>query len=228
MRLAVQMTRKDNTHVKFAPKRSGRETACWCTWESTPEKSRTTVTFVTKRSEGFADSRDIYCITWSNISGHTFCSEKLRHMCWISASFGWNLMFGGTPVGRTFWTGLGVWQCFETTVSFPNKTGHRGNIEEKWCMCRNMPDEKEQNCILCDKTFRNKSVLGRHMLIHTGEKPFECSFCDERFRQIATRNRHILRHTGEKPYKCNVCQRSFSRKSTLVNHVKTHTGEKPF
>lgn len=40
--------------------------------------------------------------------------------------------------------------------------------------------------------------------------------------------RHLLRHTGNKPYKCNVCDYKTTQRDRLDSHVRTHTGEKPF
>ncbi|TXC06086.1 hypothetical protein FocTR4_00010827 [Fusarium oxysporum f. sp. cubense] len=43
--------------------------------------------------------------------------------------------------------------------------------------------------------------------------PLSCGHCGETFQRREHRDRHVLRHTGLKPFQCNVCSKSFSRKS---------------
>ncbi|RMB94089.1 hypothetical protein DUI87_29448 [Hirundo rustica rustica] len=45
-------------------------------------------------------------------------------------------------------------------------------------------------CDHCFGAFRSSYHLKRHILIHTGEKPFECDMCDMRFIQ----KYHLERH----------------------------------
>ncbi|XP_078603861.1 uncharacterized protein LOC144877689 [Branchiostoma floridae x Branchiostoma japonicum] len=54
-------------------------------------------------------------------------------------------------------------------------------------------------CSHCDKEFRFKSELNRHLRTHSGERPYQCGECGKRFSQISTLNCHMRNHTGEKP-----------------------------
>ncbi|CAG5855286.1 unnamed protein product [Menidia menidia] len=76
-------------------------------------------------------------------------------------------------------------------------------------------------CNLCDKNFRIKSILTRHMKTHTKEKPHRCSICGEGFVKLSYLQKHMSSHPGQRPYK-------FIRRSHLINHMKTHTGEKMY
>ena len=63
------------------------------------------------------------------------------------------------------------------------------------------------------------------MLIHSGEKPHRCSLCNKQFRYKGHLNRHLLIHNGEKPHKCDMCDKQFTQKSDLNGHLLTHTEE---
>ncbi|CAH2245686.1 jg4848 [Pararge aegeria aegeria] len=73
-----------------------------------------------------------------------------------------------------------------------------------------------------------KEALKRHMLKHTGEKPYKCRICDRRFTDYGTRQKHERLHMGLRPYQCALCGKSFTYSYVLANHMLTHTGEKKY
>ena len=47
------------------------------------------------------------------------------------------------------------------------------------------------SCPVCQKLFSAQFFLKRHLLIHTGEKPFPCHYCDKSFNRKANLKRHM-------------------------------------
>lgn len=48
------------------------------------------------------------------------------------------------------------------------------------------------------------------------EARFQCGYCDKSFATPSKVKRHILTHTGEKPFVCQFCQRGFSQKVIII------------
>ncbi|XP_033989754.1 zinc finger protein 629-like [Trematomus bernacchii] len=88
--------------------------------------------------------------------------------------------------------------------------------------------EKTFSCSVCEKSFKWRGHLKRHMRIHTGETPFSCSVCKKSFTQRGSLKDHMIIHTGERPFSCSVCEKSFTQRGNLKCHMRNHTGEKPF
>eukprot|EP00357_Protocruzia_adherens_P034316 CAMPEP_0115012040 /NCGR_PEP_ID=MMETSP0216-20121206/24453_1 /TAXON_ID=223996 /ORGANISM="Protocruzia adherens, Strain Boccale" /LENGTH=316 /DNA_ID=CAMNT_0002380927 /DNA_START=197 /DNA_END=1147 /DNA_ORIENTATION=- len=76
----------------------------------------------------------------------------------------------------------------------------------------------------CDKMFKSKYTLRRHMATHVDIKRFVCQFCDKRFALKQYLKEHLYIHTGESPYTCPFpdCGRSFKQAGKLSMHKKLH------
>jgi uncharacterized Zn-finger protein len=52
---------------------------------------------------------------------------------------------------------------------------------------------KSYHCQYCGKFWRTPSLLQRHILTHTGERPYSCKDCGQTFKQKAHLDSHTVR-----------------------------------
>lgn len=72
------------------------------------------------------------------------------------------------------------------------------------------------------KSFKTKSHLQRHILTHTGEKPYHCNRCGSKFNQSSSLRNHIIAiHTKEYPHYCPNCGKGFLMPALLQKHLTT-------
>lgn len=77
---------------------------------------------------------------------------------------------------------------------------------------------KGLKCKDCPKTFKYKSKLLRHELVHTKLKLFKCKYCTKSFSLSFNLKVHTRIHLGLKPYECKYpgCKKAFAQSSNLV------------
>lgn len=73
-------------------------------------------------------------------------------------------------------------------------------------------------CALCNKKFVCVTTMKRHLVTHTGEKPFSCQVCGKQYTQKGNLRVHERTHRGERPFECNICHLTFYRKEPMQKH----------
>jgi len=91
-----------------------------------------------------------------------------------------------------------------------------------------LKDPKEKPiCNLCGKIFNDNYKFNRHMMSHTGEKPFGCDYCEKRFARKDKLKKHLIVHLGESlsqddiKFSCDKCGKGFAAKNKLEKHVNS-------
>ncbi|KAG5887736.1 hypothetical protein JTB14_003897 [Gonioctena quinquepunctata] len=57
-------------------------------------------------------------------------------------------------------------------------------------------------------------------------RKYQCTICEKKFGWSTDLKRHILIHTGERPFRCDMCTSSFTRNFLLQKHQrKVHSAE---
>ena len=81
----------------------------------------------------------------------------------------------------------------------------------------------------CTYTAKYKSIIKKHILIHTDSKPFKCDIIGCNFRTKTKDNlkAHKLVHTDSKPFKCDIigCNYASKTKGDLKKHKLIHTDD---
>lgn len=95
----------------------------------------------------------------------------------------------------------------------------------KWSdTCADEPVTRREQCLKCERTFKNKARLRNHVIMmHTEkgqERPFVCEICGKAFKIKYLLKEHGSVHTGVKRFMCGVCGTGFTRYSNMKRHEK--------
>lgn len=77
-------------------------------------------------------------------------------------------------------------------------------------------------CPLCPYETRSRGILYRHLLIHTGVKPYCCEHCGRRYALPETLLRHMAAHRKKPPYQCSRCTLALDHFSEYLRHQVYH------
>lgn len=99
-------------------------------------------------------------------------------------------------------------------------------------------DNREYECPVCGKCFKQSSQLRNHRVMHLNRKSNEvprwytsktCELCGKTYADSKCLKNHMQAvHSKLRPYVCNVCGHSSARKAMLQMHLRQHTGDKPY
>ncbi|XP_068211040.1 longitudinals lacking protein, isoforms H/M/V-like isoform X13 [Palaemon carinicauda] len=87
---------------------------------------------------------------------------------------------------------------------------------------------KAHQCPHCDYSTPLIHNLKRHILRHTGEKPFACPHCSYSTSRKDLLKEHITTHSVDMLFTCPYCSFRSSHQYILERHIRIHTGEKPY
>ena len=85
-------------------------------------------------------------------------------------------------------------------------------------------DSVMHTCNVCDKQFKTKSALTRHVKIHV-EGKFVCDKCGKKFKSSWNRNYHEKQVHSEVRFPCDTCGKSYKMVSSLRAHKRKKHGD---
>ena len=103
----------------------------------------------------------------------------------------------------------------------PFKTAYKHNLSVH--MRKHAPEKQIHKCSKCQRVYKRKRCLKRHLKLHENGKPYKCKRCPRAFASSFWCRAHEQMHSvTEKRHHCDQCQRSFLTIQHLNNHMGNH------
>ncbi|ERE78548.1 ras-responsive element-binding protein 1 isoform X2 [Cricetulus griseus] len=99
----------------------------------------------------------------------------------------------------------------------PNRIGRRNQETKEEKSSYNCPLCEK----LCTTQHQLTMHIRQHNT-DTGGTDHSCSICGKSLSSASSLDRHMLVHSGERPYKCTVCGQSFTTNGNMHRHMKIH------
>ena len=77
-------------------------------------------------------------------------------------------------------------------------------------------------CFAQNQTSVKLPYFSKHSKEYFSVSKHQCTVCGKCFGSNKDVRRHMLVHTGEKPYSCDICGRRFTQKSSMKTHRTIH------
>lgn len=98
----------------------------------------------------------------------------------------------------------------------------RASVSRKAPYKSRVKNRQKSKCPKCGKILSDRASLQRHLLCHSGKRPYQCFYCNKTFRDHSDRNKHHRLHTNINPYECKSCGKQFKQSTTLTHHISVH------
>lgn len=79
--------------------------------------------------------------------------------------------------------------------------------------------KRDYQCIECEKNYKQKSHLDRHIEATHKNIRHICEYCSKSFTKSWSLKMHMFCHSENSPYACHICTLNFYRRDKWLKHM---------